>query len=142
MPSGAGAVPKAGGPQEFSLRTPIRAPAPGTDLEQFRRYVENRMDQMENNMKYIQDGQLDDHQGAAQWRARHEQLHAVQEHRVNLIDARISGVEGTLTKAAEQIQLMEKFTLDLGVQTLNSASRSSPATLRRPSTTCIRWRLT
>ena len=118
MPSVAGAVPKAGGPQEFSLRTPIRAPPPGTDLEQFRRYVENRMDQMENNVKLIQDGQLDDHQGAAQWRARHEQLHAVQEHRVNLIDARIVGVESTLTKAAEQIQMMEKFTLDLGVQTL------------------------
>ena len=114
----AGAIPKAGGPTEFSLRTPVKPPAPGTDLELFRKYVESKFAEMENQIKDTSNLHYDDRDDWDKWRARHDQLHAVQEHRANLLDARVTATEAANGQAADKFREVEKFVVGMSVQTL------------------------
>ena len=93
---------------------------PGTDLEQFRRFVESKLDSVESQMRQLQDAQMDGQDDAAKWRARHEQGHAIQEHRVNLLDARVSTVEISAARSSDQLKEMEKFILGMSVDTLKT----------------------
>ena len=114
----AGAVQTAVGAIEHVIASPIRAPPGGGDNDALRRYVDQRFDQIEANLRVVHEAQHDESDSAGRWRARMEQQHGGLDHRLNLLDGRLTATEATAQLAHNELRQMENYVLGMNVQTL------------------------